>query len=270
MAAVILRARVQITGVPLEAESISPDLFLGRSAAEIEALPVAYGNETRRLGEFFQVEGERSDEIEIAGSIARVKWVGSGMTRGRVVVHGDVGMHAGAYMRGGELVVEGNAGEFLGVEMEGGLIRVKGNAGHRAGAAYRGSKFGMKGGVIVIEGNAGHEVGAYMRRGIIVVKGDAEDFLGARMAAGTICLFGRAGLRTGGGMQRGTIVCLTPVELLPTFAYDCTYAPVFLDILFKGLRRLGIDMPPERSAGLYRRYHGDLAESGKGEILIAA
>ena len=268
MPPVILRVKEAPTGVPLEAESISPDLFADRSREEIEALPVALGNESHRLGDFFQVEGERSDQIEVDGSIPRVKWVGSGMTRGRVVIRGDVGMHVGSYMRGGEILVEGNAADFLGVEMEAGLIRVRGNAGHRAGAAYRGSKFGMRGGIILIEGDVGHEVGAYMRRGLVVIKGNAEDFLGARMAAGTICLFGQAGLRTGGGMQKGMIVCMHPVELLPTFAYDCSYAPVFLRILFKGLKRLGVQPTPQQANGLYRRYHGDLAEIGKGEILI--
>ena len=270
MSPVTLRVKEAPTGVPLEAESISPDLFADRSQEEIEALPVALGNQPSRLGDFFRVEGERSDEIEIEGAIERVKWIGSGMSRGRVMIHGDVGMHAGAYMRGGEIVVKGNAGDFLGVEMEGGLIKVTGNAGHRAGAAYRGSKFGMRGGIILIEGSVGHEVGAYMRRGLIVIKGNAEDFLGARMAAGTICLFGQAGLRTGGGMQKGTILCMHPVELLPTFAYDCIYAPVFLRILFKGLKRLGVQVTPEQANGSYRRYHGDLAEIGKGEILIPA
>ncbi len=270
MSSVILRLKQPLNGVPLEAESISPDLFADRSREEIEALPVALGNEARRLGDFFEVSGERSHEIEIQGAIERVKWVGSGMTRGQIVIGGGVGMHAGAYMRGGEIVVEGNADSFLGVEMEGGLIRVMGNAGHRIGAAYRGSKYGMRGGVIVVEGSVGYEVGAYMRRGLIVIRGNAEDFLGARMAAGTICLFGRAGLRTGGGMQKGTIVCMQPVELLPTFAYDCTYAPVFLRILFKGLKRLGVKPTPQQANGVYRRYHGDLAEVGKGEILIPA
>ncbi len=270
MPPVTLRLKEPLTGVPLEAESISPDLFADRSREEIEALPVAWGNEAHRLGDFFQVDGERSEEIEVEGSIGRVKWVGSAMTRGRIVIHGDVGMHAGSYMRGGEILVEGNAADFLGIEMEGGLIRVKGNAGHRAGAAYRGSKYGMRGGIILIEGNVAHEVGAYMRRGLIVIKGNAEDFLGARMAAGTICLFGQAGLRTGGGMQKGTIVCMRPVELLPTFAYDCTYAPVFLRILFKGLKHLGVQTPPGATDGSWRRYHGDLADVGKGEILIPA
>jgi formylmethanofuran dehydrogenase subunit C len=269
MAPVVLHTKEIPTNIPLEAESISPDLFVERSQAEIEAMPVAWGNETYRIGGVFTVEGERSDEIVVDGCAGRVKWIGSGMTRGRIVVRGDVGMHAGSYMRGGEILVEGNADDFLGVEMQGGLIRVKGNARHRAGSAYRGSKYGMQGGTIVVDGNVGHEVGAYMRRGLIVIKGNAEDFLGAMMFTGTICLFGQAGIRTGGGMQKGTIVCLSPIDLLPTFAYDCSYEPVYLRILFKGLKGLGIECPPQAN-GPVRRYHGDLADVGKGEILIAA
>jgi len=269
MPPVVLRMKDAPTSIPLEAESISPDIFVERSQGEIEALPVALGNETHQLGDFFSIEGERSDEIVIEGSTGRVKWIGSGMTRGRIVVHGDVGMHAGSYMQGGEILVEGNADDFLGVEMEGGLILVNGNAGHRTGAAYRGSKYGMQGGIILVDGNVGHEVGAYMRRGLIVIKGNAEDFLGAMMATGTICLFGQAGIRTGGGMQKGTILCMHPVEMLPTFVYDCSYAPVFLRILFKGLKHLGVECPAGAN-GLVRRYHGDLADVGKGEILIAA
>src|SRR5574337_1518397 len=269
MPPVVLHMQEIPTNIPLEAESISPDLFVERSQAEIEAMPVALGNESHRLGDFFKVEGERSDEIIIEGCAGRVKWIGSGMTRGRVVVRGDAGMHAGSYMRGGEILIEGNADDFLGVEMQGGLIRVTGNAGHRAGAAYRGSKYGMQGGILIVGGNVGHEVGTYMRRGLLVVKGNAADFLGAMMANGTICLFGQAGLRTGAGMLKGTIFCQQPVELLPTFAYDCAYAPVFLQMLFKGLRQLGVE-PPVSANGRVRRYHGDLADVGKGEILIAA
>ena len=43
--------------VPVEAETITPRAFLGRSVAEIEALPVLQGNATARLGDFFRVSG---------------------------------------------------------------------------------------------------------------------------------------------------------------------------------------------------------------------
>ena len=258
--------------IPLEADSIRPDLLAEKSHREIEALPLYHGNRERRLGELFEVEGERSDQVRIVGDLSRVKKLGYGMAGGRLVVEGDAGMHLGALMRGGEIVVQGNAADWLGAEMRGGLIRVKGNAGNFIGAAYHGSKRGMNRGTIIIEGNAGNEVGERMRRGLIVVLGDAGDFLGANMIAGTIVVFGKAGEGPGAGMKRGSIVLLSrgdgALPLLPTFRYDCTYNPTFLRLYLRALRRYGIEVGEEYITGRYRRYNGDIAELGKGEILV--
>ena len=46
----------------------------------IRALPVYLGKRQRRLDDFFDVEGEASDEIEIRGDAGKVKWIGRGMT----------------------------------------------------------------------------------------------------------------------------------------------------------------------------------------------
>ena len=45
---------------PLEAESISPNMFAGKKAADIKKLPVFHGNEQRKLEIFlmFLVMGE--------------------------------------------------------------------------------------------------------------------------------------------------------------------------------------------------------------------
>ena len=43
---------------PLEAEAITPDNFLGKTAAAIAALPVMHGNEPALLGDFFKVDGD--------------------------------------------------------------------------------------------------------------------------------------------------------------------------------------------------------------------
>ena len=51
--------------VPLEAESLSPDVTATLSHDAIRALPVHLGKRQRRLDDFFTVEGEASDEIEI-------------------------------------------------------------------------------------------------------------------------------------------------------------------------------------------------------------
>src|SRR5439155_1622140 len=85
-----------------------------------------------------------------------------------------------------------------------------------------------------------------------------------QMKGGTIVLMGGAELRTGAWMQRGTIILLTPLRLLPTFADCCTYGPAFLRLYANHLRPLGFSIPD----GGYRRYAGDSAVPGKGEILV--
>ena len=46
-----------------------------------------------------------------------MKWIGRGMTRGRIRVVGNAGMHLGAYMTGGSIEVTGNASDWVGGEM---------------------------------------------------------------------------------------------------------------------------------------------------------
>ena len=271
---VTLRLR-EPTTIPIEADSICPDHFVGRSQAEIEALPAFHGRRKVTLGDLFTVEGEDSDSILVEGDLRHVKKIGQRMTRGRITLRGDVGLHLGALMRGGEIIVQGNAADWLAAEMRGGLIRVMGNAGNFVGAAYHGSKKGMNRGTIIVEGHAGNEVGERMRRGLIVILGPAREFLGANMIAGTIVVFGKTGEGPGAGMRRGTIVLLgegrndaSPLQLLPTFRYDCTYNPTFLRLYLRALRRYGIEVQEEYISGRYRRYNGDIAELGKGEILV--
>ncbi len=166
--------------VPLEAEVLSPDAMAALAHDAIRALPVYLGKRLCRVDDFFTVEGEASDELRIRGDARKVKWIGRGMTRGRITIVGNAGMHLGAYMKGGAIEVSGNASDWMGGEMSGGLIRIRGNAGGQVGAAYRGSRIGMKGGTILIEGTAGLEVGMRMKRGTIVVGGMVRDFAGLR------------------------------------------------------------------------------------------
>jgi formylmethanofuran dehydrogenase subunit C len=254
-------------GVPIEAEALSPDVVAKLGNDEIRALPIFLGKRQLSIEEFFEVEGEASEELEIHGDAGRIKWLGRGMTRGRLKIVGNAGMHLGAFMKGGTIDVSGNASDWIGAEMSGGLIRIGGNAGGQIGAAYRGSLTGMTDGTIVVEGSAGLEVGMRMKRGTIVIKGSAKDFTGLEMKGGTIIL-GGAELRTGAWMNRGTIISLTPIPLLPTFAYNCSYNPTFLRVYSRELATLGVSVPFEESEGSYELYSGDAAVSRKGELLI--
>jgi formylmethanofuran dehydrogenase subunit C len=238
----------------------------GRSNAEIRALPAFLGKRQHRVGDFFDVDGETGDELRIVGDASRVKWIGRGMTRGRIMVDGNAGMHLGAYMEGGTIEVSGNAGDWPGAEMRGGHIRIGGGAGGQVGGAYRGSLTGMRNGTIFIGGTAGLEVGIRMLRGTIVVAGGVRDFAGLEMKGGTIIL-GGAELRTGASMMRGTIVSLKPIPILPTFLYASAYNPTFLALYRKMLDLPGFDLP-DPSQGVYRRYSGDQSIPGKGELLV--
>lgn len=260
--------------VPLEAEILSPDHLVGLDSAAIRALPVFLGKRQLRVDDFFTVDGDRGegeagDEFEIHGDAAKVKWIGRGMSRGRLKVVGNAGMHLGAYMKGGSIEVTGNASDWVGGEMAGGLIHVRGNAGGQVGAAYRGSMKGMRDGMILIGGSAGLEVGMRMRRGIIAIQGPVRDFAGLQMKGGTIVLCSGAELRTGAWMIRGTIISLKALKLLPTFPFACTYNPDFVRIYARHLQEtIGLTIPHDTAAGSYERYCGDTSVPGKGEILV--
>lgn len=262
--------------VPVEAKSVSPDVFAGKTVDDIRSLEACVGNKKVKIEDLFQVSGTSevaSDELHIVvdGDVPSVKWIGANMTRGKITINGDVGMHLASMMRGGEVVVKGSASDWAGAEMKGGLLRIMGDAGNFLGVAYRGSKLGMEGGVIIVHGNVGGRTGELMRRGVIVALGNAGEFSGARMIAGTVMIFGRAGARPGAQMKRGTIVVYGGVErMLPTFKYDAACSPIFLRIYLRTLyTEFGVQKAKDYIDSVYNRYHGDLASDiAKGEIFI--
>jgi formylmethanofuran dehydrogenase subunit C len=242
--------------VPLEAEVLTPDQLVG----DIAALPLWHGKERTRVGEFFEVSGS-GDDVRLEGDLSRVRYVGAGMTAGRLTVAGDVGMHAGVGMRGGELHVEGNAGDHAGAGMRGGMLVVRGSAGRKLGGER------MRGGEIVVHGDAGAQAGAGLRRGLIAVAGRLGEAAGLRMLAGTIVALGGLGPRAGAGMRRGSLVT-TEAQPLPTFTFSCTYRPPFLRLYLRRLRALGLAVSDEQLDGRYARWCGDGLELRRGEILI--
>ena len=255
--------------VPLEAEVLTPDRLAG--AEDVAALPLWHGNERTRVGEFFAVSGS-GDDVRLDGDLSRVKYVGAGMTGGRLTVAGDVGPHAGAGMRGGELHVAGDAGDWAGAGMHGGTLVVRGSAGRRLGGVHPGERAGMRGGEIVVHGDAGEQAGAGLRRGLIAVGGRVGDFAAAGMVAGSIFVFGPVGRHPGAGMKRGTIGFFGPKlpRMLPTFRHACRCRPDVLPLLFRELRQRDFAVPEKLFTSHYDLYNGDLIEAGRGEILMRA
>ncbi|MFO1020779.1 MAG: formylmethanofuran dehydrogenase subunit C [Planctomycetales bacterium] len=263
----------QKTSIPLEVDAIRLETVRTLSQAEIEKLPVQYGNQRPTLAEFFTVSGSAAEDNELrwVGDCEKVKLIGQGLKDGKIVVEGSAGMHLGAEMRGGEILVEGDVSDWAGAEMHGGLIQVRGNAGHLVGAVYRGGHKGMTAGTILIHGNAGNEIGHSMRRGLIAIGGNSGDVVGYGLLAGTIIICGEMGIRNGAGMKRGSIVWLgtgTPPRMLPTFKFAASCRPGFLQLYFKLLADRGFPLPESYRQATFGRYCGDFLELGRGEILL--
>ena len=254
--------------VPLEAEVLSPSHLADLSHADICGLRLFHGKRQVRVDDFFAVDGERSDQVEIHGDMHKVRWLGREMAHGQLTIHGRVGMHLGAYMKGGRIDVHGDASDWIGAEMKNGFIHVHGNGGGQIGGGYRGSLRGMKNGTIIVDGTAGLEVGLRMRRGTIIMGGVVRDFCGLQMKGGTIVLQSGAEIRTGAWMNRGTIISLKPLQMLPTFRLACYYNPTFINVYSRHLKTLGVNLPYRAQDGTWARYSGDCSVPGKGEILV--
>ncbi len=249
----------------LEADSITPDAFAGKTVDEIKALPVYEGNTSWPLGRFFDVAGSTAasaadQAIVINGNAPKVKYIGSKMTAGAILCKGSVDMYCGAWMKGGSIIVKGSTDAFAGIQMEGGQLIIEGNAGNYLGASYRGDWRGMKGGDIVCNGNAGCDLGEYMMGGTITVKGNVDinagihagRAIGAKDVGGKIVIYGDSPGRVGAQMIRGNIYVLGRIEtMMPGFALKETR-----------------DVEVDGKSNAFKVYQGDRAEAGKGTLYV--
>lgn len=227
------------------------DPWTALSASEMADRPVYLERDGRvLLGELFEVRGEPDGRIRFIGDLGNADRLGGGLRQGEVSVDGSVGREAG-------------------LAMAGGVLDITGDAGPRAGAAPLGHKRGMSGGELIVRGSAGAEAGAGMRRGLLAIAGSAGDKAGLAMIAGTVIVFGSAGADTGLWSKRGSVIALGKITPPLTYIYACTYQPAFVRLMFtRLLLRYRLPVQRRHLTGLYRRYSGDMAELGKGEILV--
>ncbi|SFU89017.1 formylmethanofuran dehydrogenase, subunit C [Methylobacterium sp. 174MFSha1.1] len=247
----------------LDLAGITPAALAGLSEAEAARLPVGTSRRGLTLGDCFALHLDGSDELRILGATDRLDRVGAGLSAGRIVIEGDVGQRLGAGMTGGILTVTGSAGPFAGTAATGGTIRIAGDAADSAGGAVHGAACGLDGATLVIGGAAGDRLGDRMRAGLIVAR-RAGAHAGARMIAGTI-VAEAIGDHPGYGMRRGTLVAARHGTLLPTFVETGRQDLVVLRLLAKSLEVLAPEAASLLRAPL-RRYGGDLATLGKGEV----
>ncbi len=209
----------------IEAECFTPDAMAGKKADEIAALPVYIGRTTETVGNYFTVSGEAGTTAEetklvINGDLSRVKYIGSKMSAGEVVVNGDADMHVGAWMTGGKITVNGSIGHFAATSMSGGEIVVTGNAGNYLGASYRGDWRGMTGGTITVKGNVGSDCGSFMLGGEIIVGGNIDVHVLTHADGGKVVVHGNAKSRLGGQASRGEIYVFGTVDvMMPGYQY---------------------------------------------------
>lgn len=258
----------------LDLRSVNPAALANLSQREIEQLPLPSGNHLTPLGEWFSVQALDSDQTDllIEGDLSQVDRIGWQLASGHVGVQGPVGDYVGAAMTGGHLTVHGSAGVLAGCEMAGGHLTVNGNVGDFAASTLPGSMDGMRGGQLVVHGNAGDRLADRMRRGSVVVHGSVGDFAASRMVAGTVAIAGGCGAHPAWGMRRGSLVFATRDERQrpqpsATFVPALVDAAVFWQLLSRDLARHGgaFAALPARPV---RRWLGDLATDGKGELIF--
>lgn len=251
--------------VDLSALTAQP--LAGWSVADIARIKLTAGNRATTMGDLFTIEGEPGGDLELRNCCSRLDWIGAGFGEGRLLIYGDAGAYLGAGMTGGTILAAGSAGAYAGTGMKGGMIQIGGDAGDFAGGAIPGDHQGMRGGTLLICGNAGDRAGDRMRRGMLLIEGNTGAFCASRMVAGTIAVLGTVGRSPGLAMRRGTLLLLSPTELPPTFN-DCGVYPLnMLTLLMRSWKKLPGKFSSLPDGTSVRRFMGDLANDGRGEIL---
>ncbi len=263
----------RLSGTPderLDLSKLTPAHLSRMSASDIPKLVVGTSKSGLTVGDIFSVSGKPGDRVVIEGGSNRLDFVGAELAEGTVIAEGEVGLCAGRSMRGGKLEIRGDAGAWLASGLSGGLVHVKGSTGAAIGGLRAGDRFGMTGGIVVVDGDAGDRVGERMRRGTIVVRGRCGANAGARMLGGTIWAEHGFGAAAGLLLRRGTLIGPSVESMLPTFVDAGKHDLVILRILSRYLAGTLGPLAPRALAGTVRKFAGDLATIGKGEILITA
>lgn len=253
----------------LDLSALTPERLAGLDQGAVERLAL---NTTRApvcVGDVFRVSNGEPGRVVIEGGSVRFDNVAAGMSGGELLLEGEAGICAGRAMSGGRLEIRGGVGPWAASGVTGGQIEIGGDAGERLGGPLAGERTGMTGGTVVVRGNAGERAGDRLRRGLIVIEGEAGASPASRMIAGTLIVCGRAGALPGYLMRRGTLVLAdVPDPLPPTFVPVGAADPVFFRLLARALNALS-GRATQLVSAQTRRFAGDMAVSGKGEILVS-
>lgn len=134
-----------------------------------------------------QVKATQDTEI-ILENVQGHRYIGCGLAKKHIEVHGVPGNALGAYLDGASITVYANGQDATGDTMNNGKIVIHGNCGDTTGYA-------MRNGQIYVKGYAGYRVGIHMKeymelRPVIVIGERVGDFLGEYQAGGLIIVLG--------------------------------------------------------------------------------
>lgn len=244
-------------------------LLQNLTVCDIAGLTLQQGKAKVRVDALFELSGRDTQTIVIKQSSAKLDFIGKALNGGSITVEGNAGAYCGMGMKTGSITVHGDVGIFAACEMKQGLLTVHGNAGDFLGGALPGNKMGMKGGTVLVKGNVGERAGDHLCRGLILIEGDAGDYCGSRMTAGTIAVMGKVGNHLGYAMRRGTLLLWQAAKIPPMFN-DCgSHTLAFLPLLFASFKQFDSKFADSANSFVrVQRYGGDMAEMGRGEILL--
>jgi formylmethanofuran dehydrogenase subunit C len=266
---------------------LNPERLVSLPLADLLALPLpAGGSRTIRLEDLFWLQWHSgpSDMMVLRGDCSRVHSIGSRMTGGTLVIDGAAGDRVGLEMEGGTVIVSGNAGNEVGSGMRGGMVAIAGNCGDRLGMPRPGERSGIRGGDVYVAGNVGERACHRMRRGTVWIAGNAGEYLAPHMIAGTIFVHGKIAPQWGQRMRRGSLLFSSDPDaesgasLSPGRNLELSFLPLVWNHLRGRQSHLEQVCAPLSktiwprlavpSTRWVERRIGDLAEGGRGEVLI--
>ncbi len=253
----------------LDMAALVPHRLIGMSAPEINAIEIQTTRIRVTVADAFKIRMGDPQMLLIEGGCDRLDRIGHAMASGGIDVDGDAGVQTGRRMTAGRLTVRGNTGPWTGSCMKGGHVLVHGSAGERVGGPLSGETVGMRGGMIYIAGDAGERTGDRLRRGTIIVAGKTGPYAGSRMIAGTLIVQQRTAAMPGYLMRRGTLVLLQGTEQISPSFLDCGVTPlVAMRLMAKFVEPFSAKIASLMRAPM-RRFAGDMAVLGRGELLLA-
>ena len=265
MSYLILRLKKKLI-FRLDLREVVPDKL--KNKKNIKSLKVFYGNEEKKLSEFFSFQGKLNKGIIFKGNLDKCDYVGDCMNQGEIILHGNVGEYLGNKMQNGKIIVRGSSGNYTACSLKGGEILIEKNTGDYLGSSIQGEKIGMSGGIVIIQGNAGNYLASKMRSGIIFIKGNVQKYLASQMIAGTIIINGKIGSNPGFLMKRGTIILKKKTSLPSNFKYVGKNNYLFLKASQFYLSKLNSEFKNIFSNIYATKFVGDTFSSGRGEVLI--